>query len=551
MRSAAQRELTARPYGIWGLQHNWHSVSESKTWVVTTALLDAPVLLAGSIKTGSLRPKPNVNEVAAQLAATAGLRDLKTIVFVNTKRDAVSVAREIATKLGTLVPSTESETERWAALEIELGNLKHSLVTLEHYAVPHNSSMLRLERDLAERMFKRSNGANVIVATPTLAQGLNLPAQLAILAGDKRADRAGGRENLEAHEIFNAAARAGRAGHLANGLVLLIPEPIITFRSGQPLNANLIGKLKGVLPEDDHCVTIADPLETVLDRLMAGQIQDSDVQYTINRMSVLASGKTTVDAVQLFNLNKSFGYYRAANRAAQAEFEAKIERLRKSIEAQRDPDIDHNVAILSSQSGLSANLIVALKARVHADLATLPNSVADWLTWTFKWLAEDFDARTALLSDVSDSILAACGEPKGGALGPQHLDHLLRGLLAWINGDNLSSIELMLGGEPDHHSPTKYICLRAREIAGTIVPRAIPFILGLVARSASDAIGSAEPADFDRQVIGFLGTIVRRGYSSPDMMFYAMDDKHLRGRVQVHAAWKTRFDGIFDDLDYL
>lgn len=548
LRGAAQRELTARPYGIWGLQHNWHSVSESKAWVVTTALLDTPVLLSGSIKTGSLRLKPNVNEVAARLAATASLRELKTIVFVNTKRDAVSVAREIATQLGTRIPATEPESERWAALKIELGGLKHSLVTPEHCAVPHNSSMLRLERDLAERMFKRGNGANVIVATPTLAQGLNLPAQLAILAGDKRADRAGGRENLEAHEILNAAARAGRAGHLANGLVLLIPEPIITFRSGKPLNANLIGKLKGVLPEDDHCVTITDPLETVLDRLMAGQMQDSDVQYTINRMAVLASGENAVDAAHLFNLHKSFGYYRAASRAAAAEFEAKIEQLRMSIEAQRDPDIDHNVAILSSQSGLSANLLVALKARVHADLATLPNSVADWLAWTLKWLAEDSDARSALLSDVSDSILAACGEPKGGALGPQHLDHLLRGLLAWINGDNLRSIELILGGEPDHHTPAKYVCPRAREIAGTIVPRAISFILSLVARVASDAIGSEEPADLDRQLIEFLGTIVRRGYSSPDMMFYAMDNKHLLGRVQVHAAWKNRFDGIFDPL---
>jgi hypothetical protein len=75
--------------------------------------------------------------------------------------------------------------------------------------------------------------------------------------------------------------------------------------------------------------------------------------------------------------------------------------------------------------------------------------------------------------------------------------------------------------------------------------------LSLVARVASDAIGSDEPADLDRQVIEYLGTIVRRGFSSPEMMFYAMDNKHLLGRVQVHAAWKTRFDGILEDLDDL
>ena len=85
-------------------------------------------------------------------------------------------------------------------------------------------------------MHKRANGAQVIVATPTLAQGLNLPAHLAILAGDKRADTdQKGRADLEAHEILNAAARAGRAGHLANGVVLLlIPEPIVSFTEGNP-----------------------------------------------------------------------------------------------------------------------------------------------------------------------------------------------------------------------------------------------------------------------------------------------------------------------------
>ncbi len=60
-------------------------------------------------------------------------------------------------------------------------------------------------------------------------------------------------------EILNAAARAGRAGHLANGVVLLIPEPIISFSQGKPLNLNVIQKLKSILPEDDRCVLISDP----------------------------------------------------------------------------------------------------------------------------------------------------------------------------------------------------------------------------------------------------------------------------------------------------
>ncbi|PJI54382.1 hypothetical protein CTI14_16090 [Methylobacterium radiotolerans] len=43
--------------------------------------------------------------------------------------------------------------------------------------------MLRAERMLSEQLFKRANGAMTIVATPTLAQGLNLPLRWPSLPG--------------------------------------------------------------------------------------------------------------------------------------------------------------------------------------------------------------------------------------------------------------------------------------------------------------------------------------------------------------------------------
>jgi superfamily II helicase len=174
-------------------------------------------------------------------------------------------------------------------------------------------------------MFRRSDGASVIVATPTLAQGLNLPAQLAILAGDKRATPDGsGRQNLEAHEILNAAARAGRAGHLANGVVLLIPEPIISYSEGKPLAPDIVGKLSAILPEDDRCVAISDPLEIVLDRISAGKSADHDVQYTVNRMAALTTAEGATDAEALFRLEKSLAAYVAREKMQQKEFEERL-----------------------------------------------------------------------------------------------------------------------------------------------------------------------------------------------------------------------------------
>jgi superfamily II RNA helicase len=215
LRSAAERELSAHPMAIWGLQHNW--LIKRKVYCSFTPLLKNDVPLAGKLRGKNIDLKPNANHVAAAIATGTAKNGLKTIVFVNTKHDFVLVASEIAKALGGSVSPTEEEQSRWEALTLELGDLKHSFREGSFAAVPHNASMFRLKQELSERMFRRSDGAKVIVATPTLAQGLNLPAQLAVLAGYRRASAEGGREDLEAHEILNAAARAGRAGHWQMG----------------------------------------------------------------------------------------------------------------------------------------------------------------------------------------------------------------------------------------------------------------------------------------------------------------------------------------------
>ena len=75
----------------------------------------------------------------------------------------------------------------------------------------------------------------------------DLPAEVAILAGTMRHDE-DGREPLQGHEILNAAGRAGRAGHLANGTVLLIPEPPVAFAANGIPTGAAFDMLAKVLP---------------------------------------------------------------------------------------------------------------------------------------------------------------------------------------------------------------------------------------------------------------------------------------------------------------
>jgi ATP-dependent RNA helicase HelY len=221
-RRARKPPRAATPYGLFGLHQNWNPAAEADTRLLQ--LLDSPTELGGS----GARVTPNANAVAADLAARAAEAGLKTIVFVQQAGHAPSTAKKIADQLPLAEPLTPAEGAMWNDVQAELGGGEFSLVPIGARALAHNGDMLPRERRLVESIYRRGSGAEVIVATPTLAQGMNLPAQLAILAGDKRHEDEG-RASLEIHEILNAAGRAGRAGHLANGVVLMIPEPVMSF----------------------------------------------------------------------------------------------------------------------------------------------------------------------------------------------------------------------------------------------------------------------------------------------------------------------------------
>jgi hypothetical protein len=387
-------------------------------------------------------------------------------------------------------------------------------------------------------MFKRSDGAKVIVATPTLAQGLNLPAQLAVLAGDKRAEISQRRrEHLKAHELLNAAARAGRAGHLANGIVLLIPEPIVSFSSARAVNLEVIQKLKSILPEDDRCVVISDPLEIVLDRLMQGNTADADVRYVVNRMAAFREADALSESTALFDLRKSFGAFAARKRKIQAEFEAKIAELQNVVDHATPPGADDRIAKLASQSGLPMELILQLRTRVFESADSFPDAVSDWLTWTVEWLTDDEMARAYLLYDVKRSVLGACGSRKDGEITGHELAHLLPGLIAWTNGSPLAEIEIALGGNPNSSLPRDRLCPRARELVTAVIPRGFSFIMGLVSHLVKQAYPIDEWDYSNRALIEYLAAAVRKGFDIPEKVVFASDRRSIASRVQLHQLW--------------
>lgn len=546
VRAAAERALAARPWILWGLQHNWTEVEDGYTH---TRVTEHALPLKGGMNRFKIRATPNANQTAAAIALNAVATGLKTIIFVNTKADAVRTAESISKELEEidLVPEEQTLLD---ALEIELGDKRHAIFGDSGFsAVPHNSAMLALERKLAEKLFRRRTGAKVIVATPTLAQGLNLPAELAILAGDKRSGEDGEREDLEAHELLNAAGRAGRAGHLANGVVILIPEPIITFRPRRALPNGVVDKLRSVLPEDDRCITLADPLEVVLDRVMAGEAGDRDVRYTVNRLAALSAADGAIAPDNL--LVRSFAAYRARQRDQEAAYMAKVEVLWAAARAVIDDEPNSSVVLLASQSGMALDLLERLRNRLFGEAGTLPTSIPDWLDWILEWLRADAEARRDLLGDTSRAVNNAVGRKADAVVDANAVEALKGAGRAWLEGMPLNEIETLLGGAPNGAKQTQRLLPRAREFVGTVIPRSLSFIAGVVARMVEELKLADQQPELERSVLRSLSGAVRRGFDTVAKLEYANANRSLAGRVEVHRAYKKALDDLiasFDDL---
>ena len=119
-----------------------------------------------------------------------------------------------------------------------------------------------------EALFKRRDEIDVLFATSTLAQGMNLPSEVVIISGDSRFDPdADKMKKLEAHELLNAAGRAGRAGEGAQGFVLLVPSKVIDFDDQKNEISGHWMALQAIFEQADQCLVIDHPVGAVLDQI--------------------------------------------------------------------------------------------------------------------------------------------------------------------------------------------------------------------------------------------------------------------------------------------
>ena len=169
--------------------------------------------------------KKAVSDGAADPAIALAVDTLREggqcLIFVNTRRNAESLAKRIAM---TLRAECDFDCNELASkIRGETGIVEKLAYCVRHGAAFHHAGLLSDHRKLVETWF-RANLIKVIVSTPTLASGLNLPARRVVIRDYKRYDANYGMTNIPVLEYKQMAGRAGRPGFDAYGEAVLIAK---------------------------------------------------------------------------------------------------------------------------------------------------------------------------------------------------------------------------------------------------------------------------------------------------------------------------------------
>lgn len=146
------------------------------------------------------------NNVVAQIVSDVTLDDGSTIIFCGTKAKVRSTALAIARARGINV-STIDPADAAAVYEAT-----HAVGVGLHYSDWP-------QKRQAEKEF-REHASDVLVATSTLAAGVNLPARVVIIR-----DTTIGQQNMEVSMVQQMCGRAGRAGKEPEGWSLILGDP--------------------------------------------------------------------------------------------------------------------------------------------------------------------------------------------------------------------------------------------------------------------------------------------------------------------------------------
>jgi len=544
--------ISALPYGLFSLISGWNPGAPDK--LVLRAFASAPVALS---KGKGAWVTSNRGVVAAAIASAFADAGLKVIVFCENIRMCVSVAKALNQGAAVLTPDYQGvQVAMRDALIEEIGRESSLYDAGARRAAVHHGELLQGERRLVEEMFRApDSGVNVLAATSTLAQGLNLPCEVVILAGTDRLDERESepRSPLAPHEILNALGRAGRAGMASTGLAIVVPAV--------PLGYDLVTKavsseddLSIVFSESDQCLPLADPLTTLFDEIELRGVSGTEADYLLRRLAISLGDER--EGIETFEslARRSLGFYQRriadADKAEQWLQARKATLLGALRDAAAPPQLPWQEE-LAAKTGASSAFIANLAA-AYAEAPETATEATLWIDWLLKQLdvdGDDFDV--FLRPETMGRVFGrAYDEQAVTPAGRERLREAVSGALTmWLRGETLVALEASISGfvaanEGLVKRPTKpeKRAQRARRFALRLVPD-ISFLCGVLSQVAA-RLAEQAGADGPAPMVTFLPSLVRHGCDTPyHYLIRRSMDFPSRPAVQI------RFDSISEQLE--
>lgn len=526
----AKRELNITPYGFFSLNQTWHStrIRDYKL----SRLTSSNVLLTTN---NFNQLTSNRNVVAAKIAMNSTNSKIKTLVFGLTRNDCESIVKEISRNQTRTIDFLEKEQVLFDLLIEEFGNSSCLYVSNESGSLPHHGLLTKNERLLHEMLFKRDSGVDSLVATSTLAQGINLPAELVIIAGDLRFDaELENQELLEAHELLNAAGRAGRAGKNSKGMVLIVPGKVVEYNQSERRITNHWHSLKEIFTNSDQCLDLADPFEYMLDKIHLSQTVDEDTIYFLNTLST-----DNIDRL----VNKSFiAYKKSDNTDWLQERVESIHTLVSKISSEEEASQNAWIKGISSSYSIPTSVLHRLYNDfiTSLDSFTSPNNL---IRWYIEWLTTnrssiDYFIRMSVFEEnFGNPFKSYTLEEKTNFFNSILLDLVNQ----WISGSPLMDIEANI---PSLRENTK--CEKSRKFSLKIIPE-LTYSIGILCQLYKNHRLELSNEDFENNLnIELLSLLVKNGMDSPEKLALHYILKDETSRVHTHNIFYKLADSIMN-----
>lgn len=527
LRSSATNKVTAVPHGVFSLTNGWNPGAPDKIVIKPFSENDIPLGIGQ--QRGARYLTSNRYQVAGFIASRFAASGLKAIVFCESIVTCGSVAKGINKGANVFLSQLDERQRRLRANAIaELGAESAIYDPGSARAAVHHGELLPDERKLVESVFRnREADLSVLAATSTLAQGLNLPCDVVILASPDRLDESDPEEKkrtpLHAHEVLNALGRAGRAGHASTGFSIVIPSsPVGIAADSKKVTSDDV--LKVIFSESDQVLPIADPLGLLFDQIEVAGEPTAQADYLLRRLA-LSVGEERV-GVETFEAlaRRTFAYFQrsqisAAN--ADAWLVARKGIIANAIATHANPPALPWQEELAAKVGAPVAFIEKL-AQAMSSAPLDATEASPWVEWLISQLDPDGDEFEIFLRPETTvrvfgrAMTKQYTEEKANAVA---LNGILLAIRSWFAGEPLIEMErkiaefvaenegaVKLPTKPDKHAK------RARRFAIRLAPD-IGFLCGVLAQihqKLSDTEGM--PA---RPMITFLPQLTRLGFATP------------------------------------